>query len=52
MGYAHDNMIFFYSQVEYKYDKEMMKGCVMSVTDDKLSILAKKNAELGSDVSA
>lgn len=39
-------------QVEYKYDKEMLKGCVMSVTDDKYTILAKKNAELASDVSA
>lgn len=45
-------MIFFFNlQVEYKYDKEMLKGCVMSVTDDKYTILAKKNAELASDVS-
>ncbi len=39
------------SQVEYKYDKEMMKGCVMSVTDDKNTILAKQNSELASNVS-
>ncbi|CAB1328633.1 unnamed protein product [Coregonus sp. 'balchen'] len=33
------------SDVEYKYDKEMMKGCVMSIVDDKLAVLAKKNAD-------
>ncbi|XP_036830632.1 nebulin isoform X33 [Oncorhynchus mykiss] len=36
---------FQQSDVEYKYDKEMMKGCVMSIVDDKLAILAKKNAD-------
>lgn len=40
------------SQVEYKYDKEMLKGCVMSISDDKYTILAKQNSELASDVSA
>lgn len=39
-------------QVEYKYDREMLKGCVMPVTDDKYTILAKQNTELSSDVSA
>ncbi|KAJ8012364.1 hypothetical protein DPEC_G00041930 [Dallia pectoralis] len=34
------------SDVEYKYDKEMMKGCVMSIVDDKLAVLAKQNAQL------
>lgn len=38
-------------QVEYKYDKEMMKGCVIPVVDDKLTILALKNAEMASAVS-
>ncbi len=28
-----------------------MKGCVMSVTDDKNTILAKQNSELASNVS-
>nr|XP_046219169.1 nebulin isoform X25 [Oncorhynchus gorbuscha] len=36
---------FQQSDIEYKYDKEMMKGCVMSIVDDKLAILAKKNAD-------
>lgn len=30
----------------------MLKGCVMSVIDDKYTILAKKNSDLASDVSA
>lgn len=30
----------------------MLKGCVMSVPDDKYTILAKKNSELASNVSA
>ncbi|KAL0963985.1 hypothetical protein UPYG_G00316080 [Umbra pygmaea] len=34
------------SDVEYKYDKEMMKGCVSSIVDDKLAVLAKQNSEL------
>ncbi|XP_041724922.1 nebulin isoform X10 [Coregonus clupeaformis] len=34
------------SDIEYKYDKEMMKGCVMSIVDDKLAVLAKMNADL------
>lgn len=41
----------FLLQVEYKYDKEMMKGCVIPVVDDKLTILALKNAEMASAVS-
>uniref|UniRef100_A0A8C1U0K1 Nebulin n=1 Tax=Cyprinus carpio TaxID=7962 RepID=A0A8C1U0K1_CYPCA len=41
---------FQQSDVEYKYDKEMLKGCVMSISDDKYTILAKQNSELASDV--
>lgn len=29
----------------------MMKGCVIPVVDDKLTLLCKKNAEMASDVS-
>ncbi len=42
----------FNLQVEYKYDKEMMKGCVIPVVDDKLTLLAMKNAEMASTVSS
>lgn len=42
---------WFHPQVEYKYDKEMMKGCVIPVVDDKLTLLAMKNAEMASNVS-
>lgn len=38
-------------QVEYKYDKEIMKGCVIPVVDDKLTLLALKNNEMNSYVS-
>lgn len=41
----------FPSQVEYKYDKENMKGCVIPVVDDKLTLLALKNNEMNSYVS-
>lgn len=41
----------FHPQVEYKYDKEMMKGCVIPVVDDKFTVLAMKNAEMASTVS-
>lgn len=44
-------LLSFFPQVEYKYDKEMMKGCVIPVVDDKLTILAMKNAEMASSVS-
>lgn len=37
-------------QVEYKYDKEIMKGCVIPVVDDKLTLLALKNNEMNSYV--
>lgn len=40
-----------FTQVEYKYDKEMLKGCVIPVVDDKLTLLCMKNAEMASDVS-
>lgn len=43
--------IVFYQQVEYKYDKEMLKGCVIPVVDDKLTLLCMKNAEMASEVS-
>uniref|UniRef100_A0A3Q1HC41 SH3 domain-containing protein n=1 Tax=Anabas testudineus TaxID=64144 RepID=A0A3Q1HC41_ANATE len=39
-----------FTQVEYKYDKEMLKGCVIPVVDDKLTLLCMKNAEMASDV--
>lgn len=45
-------MVLFPPQVEYKYDKEMMKGCVMSVVDDKLTLLAMKNNDMASEVRA
>lgn len=41
----------FHPQIEYKYDKEMMKGCVIPVVDDKLTLLAMKNNEMASTVS-
>lgn len=41
----------FCPQVEYKYDKEIMKGCVIPVVDDKLTLLALKNNEMASIVS-
>lgn len=44
-------LLSFHPQIEYKYDKEMMKGCVIPVVDDKLTLLAMKNAEMASDVS-
>ena len=37
---------FMNPQIEYKYDKEMLKGCVMSVVDDKLTVLAKNNSDM------
>lgn len=47
----HDSVSLFHPQVEYKYDKEMMKGCVIPVVDDKLIVLCKQNAEMASNVS-
>lgn len=44
-------LLLFCPQVEYKYDKEIMKGCVIPVVDDKLTLLAMKNAEMASTVS-
>ena len=41
----------FHLQVEYKYDKESMNGCVIPVVDDKLTLLNMKNTEMASDVS-
>lgn len=41
----------FNPQVEYKYDKEMMKGCVIPVSEDMYTQLYKKNAEMASQVS-
>lgn len=44
-------LTMFSLQVEYKYDKEIMKGCVIPVVDDKLTLLALKNNEMNSYVS-
>ncbi|OCT63476.1 hypothetical protein XELAEV_18044573mg [Xenopus laevis] len=38
------------SDYEYKLDKEYYKGYKLSVTDDKSTVLALKNAEMNSDV--
>uniref|UniRef100_A0A8C7Z4Q9 Nebulin n=1 Tax=Oryzias sinensis TaxID=183150 RepID=A0A8C7Z4Q9_9TELE len=38
------------SRVEYKYDKEMMKGCVIPVATDMYTVMYKKNSEMASDV--
>lgn len=43
-------LTLFSPQVEYKYDKEIMKGCVIPVVDDKLTLLALKNNEMNSYV--
>lgn len=42
----------FFLQYEYKLDREFLKGCKLSVTDDKNTVLALNNAILASDVSA
>lgn len=42
---------FFFLQYEYKLDREFLKGCKLSVTDDKNTVLALNNAILASDVS-
>ncbi|KAJ8255268.1 hypothetical protein GJAV_G00202940 [Gymnothorax javanicus] len=34
------------SDVDYKYDREFLKGCKMSVVDDKLAVLAKETNEM------
>ncbi|KAI1899323.1 hypothetical protein AGOR_G00060610 [Albula goreensis] len=41
---------FQQSDVEYKYDKEMLKGCKLSVAEDKYTELAKHNSKIASDV--
>ncbi|XP_048095567.1 nebulin isoform X16 [Alosa alosa] len=38
------------SDIDYKYDKESLKGCVIAVPEDKLTELAKKNTEMYSNV--
>ncbi|KAM9342293.1 nebulin [Pholidichthys leucotaenia] len=38
------------SDVEYKYDKEMLKGCVIPVSEDKYTELYKNNAVMSSSV--
>lgn len=48
MFLSHTRTVF---QVEYKYDKEMLKGCVIPVTDDKLMLLRLQNSEMASEVS-
>lgn len=39
------------SQFEYKLDREFLKGCKLSVTDDKDMVLALRNSLIESDVS-
>ncbi|XP_035250287.1 nebulin-like isoform X2 [Anguilla anguilla] len=39
---------FQQSDVEYKYDREMLKGCKLSVPEDKILALCKKNTQLTS----
>ncbi|KAJ8350700.1 hypothetical protein SKAU_G00258300 [Synaphobranchus kaupii] len=41
---------FQQSDVEYKYDREMLKGCKLSVPEDRLLSLAKHNTGLYSDI--
>ncbi|XP_044159497.1 nebulin isoform X2 [Bufo gargarizans] len=38
------------SDYEYKLDREFLKGCKLSITDDKDTVLALKNAEMNSNV--
>ncbi|XP_069838800.1 nebulin isoform X3 [Dendropsophus ebraccatus] len=38
------------SDYEYKLDREFLKGCKLSVTDDQNTVLALRNAEMNSDV--
>ncbi|GAB0191287.1 nebulin [Grus japonensis] len=38
------------SNYEYKLDREFLKGCKLSVTDDKNTVLALNNAILASDI--
>ncbi|XP_069081294.1 nebulin isoform X8 [Pleurodeles waltl] len=38
------------SDYDYKLDREWLKGCKLSVTDDKDMVLALKNAEMNSNV--
>ncbi|XP_056392600.1 nebulin [Hyla sarda] len=38
------------SDYEYKLDREFLKGCKLSITDDKNTVLALRNNEMNSDV--
>ncbi|XP_063285587.1 nebulin isoform X19 [Pelobates fuscus] len=38
------------SDYEYKLDREFLRGCKLSVTDDKNTVLALRNAEMNSNV--
>ncbi|XP_051938798.1 nebulin isoform X13 [Hippocampus zosterae] len=38
------------SDYEYKYDKEYLKGCVIPVVDDKLTLLAQNNTQITSEL--
>ncbi|KAM9305836.1 nebulin [Gastrophryne carolinensis] len=38
------------SDYDYKLDREFLRGCKLSVTDDKDTVLALKNAEMNSNV--
>ena len=42
---------FLLFQFEYKLDREFLKGCKLSVTDDKDMVLALRNSIIESDVS-
>ena len=44
-------LCFLLSQYEYKLDREFLKGCKLSVTDDKYMVLALRNSLIESDVS-
>jgi hypothetical protein len=43
--------LFLLSQFEYKLDREFLRGCKLSVTDDKDMVLALRNSLIESDVS-
>ena len=45
------SLCFLLSQFEYKLDREFLKGCKLSVTDDKDTVLALRNSLIESDVS-
>ncbi|XP_077393753.1 nebulin [Festucalex cinctus] len=38
------------SDYEYNYDRQILKGCVIPVVDDKLTLLAQKNTQITSEL--